>query len=157
MLDKIYEFDGGKPLPLGVRLQVSIHLLLCPRCAEKAARLEAARNIMKIDFFPLAPDFSDSIMDTICAEAFDDPADMSFDAEELSPAIPFGGWVFTGFIVLLSLASAFIGMDFITVAAAQGSSFLLPVGITIGVIITGYGAIFIGSHLKELSDRFRLH
>jgi hypothetical protein len=157
MLDKIYEFDGEKPLPLGVRLQVSIHLLLCPRCAEQAVRLEAARNIMRADFFPPAPDLSDAIMDNTFAEAFDDLADMPFDSEELSPAIPFGGWVFTGFIVLLSLASAFIGMDFVTVAAAQGSSFLLPVGITIGVVITGYGALFIGSHLKELSDRFRLH
>jgi hypothetical protein len=48
-------------------------------------------------------------------------------------------------------------MDFIKVADTQGSSFLLPVGITIGAVLTGYGALFIGSHLKELSSRFRIH
>ena len=36
-------------------------------------------------------------------------------------------------------------------------SFLLPVGITIGVVLTTYGALFIGSHLKELSERFGLY
>jgi hypothetical protein len=48
-------------------------------------------------------------------------------------------------------------MDFINIADTQGSSFLLPVGITIGAVVTGYGAFFIGSHLKELSSRFRIH
>jgi hypothetical protein len=35
-------------------------------------------------------------------------------------------------------------------------SYLLPVGITIGIVLTSYGALFIGSHLKELSERFGL-
>jgi hypothetical protein len=47
-------------------------------------------------------------------------------------------------------------MDFEKVAHRQGSSFLIPVGITIGVVVTGYGALFIASHLKELSERFGL-
>jgi len=29
-------------------------------------------------------------------------------------------------------------------------------GITIGIILTTYGALFIGSHLKQLSERFGL-
>jgi hypothetical protein len=95
-------------------------------------------------------------MDIICSEAFDMTADMPFEEEELSPEVPFGGWVITGLVVLFSLATSFMGMDFISVATAQGSSFLLPLGITIGLVVTGYGALFIGSHLKELSDRFRL-
>jgi hypothetical protein len=157
MLNKIYEFDGERPLPLWVRLQIAVHVVLCPQCAEKTARLEAARDIMRTDFFPPAPGLADSVMDSIYVETFDIIADMPFEEEELSPEVPFGGWVITGFIVVFSLATAFMGMDFIKVAAAQGSSFLLPVGITVGIVISGYGALFIGSHLKELSDRFRLH
>jgi hypothetical protein len=65
--------------------------------------------------------------------------------------------VIIGFIILISLSTAFFGMDFIHIAAFAGSSFLLPVGLTFGGILTGYGAIFIGSHLKELSAWFRLH
>jgi hypothetical protein len=43
------------------------------------------------------------------------------------------------------------------VADHWGSSFLLPIGITIGAIVSAYGALFSGSHLKELSSRFNLH
>jgi hypothetical protein len=35
-------------------------------------------------------------------------------------------------------------------------SFLLPVGITFGIVLTSYGALFIGSHLEEFSERFGL-
>ncbi|MDR0388361.1 MAG: peptidoglycan-binding protein [Treponema sp.] len=157
MLDKIYGFDGGEMFSLRDRLQIAVHVVFCPRCAARVARVEALRDILRTGFFPVPPPgIADSVMDRIYSEAFDMTADMPFDAEESSPEVPFGGWVVTGLIILLSLATAFMGLDFISVAAAQGSSFLLPVGITIGVVVTGYGALFIGSHLKELSDRFRL-
>jgi hypothetical protein len=47
-------------------------------------------------------------------------------------------------------------MDFLTVAVREGSSYLGPLGITIGAALTCYGAVFIGSHVKELSERFGL-
>jgi hypothetical protein len=156
MLDKIYDFEGEKSFSLWIRLQIAFHVIFCPHCAEKAARLEAARALMRTGFLPSSPELADSIMSSVYAEDRDLVPDMPFEEEEISPEVSFGSWVFTGFIVLLSLSTAFMGMDFIKVASAQGSSFLLPVGITIGVVVTCYGALFIGSHLKELSDRFRL-
>ncbi|MDR3129979.1 MAG: peptidoglycan-binding protein [Treponema sp.] len=156
LLDKIYEFNGGEPLPLRDRLQIALHLLFCPRCASRLVRLEAVQDILRTGFLPPAPAIADSVMNIICSGAIDMTADMPFENEELSPKVPFRSWVITGLVVLFSLATSFIGMDFSSVAAAQGSSFLLPVGITIGVVITGYGALFIGSHLDELSERFRL-
>jgi hypothetical protein len=156
LLDKIYEFDGEEPFSLWDRLQIALHMVFCPRCAERIVRLEAVRDILRTGFFPTPLDIADSVMDSIHADVFDMAADMPFEEEELSPEVPFGGWVVTGLVVLFSLATSFMGMDFISLAAAQGSSFLLPVGITIGVVVTGYGALFIGSHLKDLSDRFRL-
>jgi hypothetical protein len=155
-LDKIYDFEGEKPFSLWIRLQIAFHVVFCPRCAEKAARLEAARALMRSGFLPPSPELADAVMSRVYAQERDLVPDMPFEEEESSPEVSFGSWVFTGFIVLLSLSTAFMGMDFIKVASAQGSSFLLPVGITIGVVVTCYGALFIGSHLKELSDRFRL-
>ena len=75
-------------------------------------------------------------------------------------AVPGGlstrGWVIAGLIILVSLVTAFFGLDFQKLALETGMSFLLPVGITIGIVLTSYGALFIGSHLKELSERFGL-
>jgi len=76
--------------------------------------------------------------------------------ETVSTGLSTRGWVIAGIVILLSLISAFFGYDFHRVTKAAGISLLLPVGIIIGVFLTGYGALFIGSHLKELSKRFGL-
>jgi hypothetical protein len=112
--------------------------------------LRQTEALMKTDFFPPAPGFEDLIMERVYQES----------AMEETGDAPAGfslrGWVFIGFFVLLSLSSAFFGMDFAEIASSEGLSFLLPVSITIGVMLTVYGAMFIGSHLKALSDRFGL-
>jgi hypothetical protein len=86
------------------------------------------------------------------------PADLeerimrSVNAEEQSGEYPevagfsFRSWVVTGLIVLFSLSSSFFW---------EGAS-PLHIGITVGAIVTAYGAIFIGSHLKELTERFNI-
>jgi hypothetical protein len=149
--EEIFEAAGEEALPFLTQLRMGIHLFFCSRCAGEAKKMELLHSVMINDFFPPAPDLEDAIMQKISAEAADeesvadDPAGLSLRS-----------WVIVGCFVLLSLSTVFFGMDFIDVADAQGSSFLLPVGITIGAVLTGYGAFFIGSHLKELSSRFRI-
>ena len=105
---------------------------------------------MKTDFHPHCPNFEKPVMECLCGEA--DP-----EEEIDAPAgFSFRGWVLIGFFVLLSLSSSFFGISFGVIANEEGLSFLLPVGITIGIVLTCYGALFIGSHLKELSTRFGL-
>jgi hypothetical protein len=157
-MDMIYDTD--ELLPMRQRLCLAFHILFCGRCAAHLDRYEQARHILRTNFFPPAPDFSASIMECI------DRIDLAYeneDGEENSGAgpvfdIPGGvstkGWVIVGLIVMLSLTTLFFGNDFTAVALDQGSSFLLPLGLTIGIVLTGYGALFIGSHLKELSERF---
>ena len=99
----------------------------------------------------LPPDFGDLIMEHLCKDT-----GIEKKAEEL-PGFSLRIWVITGFFVLLSLSSSFFGVDFVKIANAEGLSFLLPVGLTVGMVLTCYGALFIGSHLKELSARFGLH
>jgi hypothetical protein len=149
-MDKFLESTGDRPLSLWERLEIGIHVFHCPRCAREIENLEKAQELMKSDFFPPVPSLEESVMEQIYREA---PLALT----EAPAGVSFRSWVITGLIVLISLASAFLGMDFDKVVSAQGSSFLLPLGLTIGVVVTGYGALFIGSHLKELSQRFRLH
>jgi len=137
-------------LPLLARIRMELHLLLCPQCAREIRNLRCLEEIMKTDFSPHCPDFEEPVMECLYAEA---------DPEEKIDA-PAGfslrGWVLIGFFVLLSLSSSFFGISFGIIANEEGLSFLLPVGITIGIVLTCYGALFIASHLKELSTRFGL-
>jgi hypothetical protein len=149
LLDRVYEYCG-EPLPPLLYLQVKLHCLFCPQCAQEIERLELAQDILRNDFAPPPADFVDAVMAKLCAE--DTAADSGEEA-----GVSLRGWVLAGLILFFSLASAFLGMDFIKIAASEGSSYLLPLGITVGAVITCYGAIFIGSHVKELSQRFGLH
>ena len=149
VLNACYESADDGSLPLLTKIRVGLHLLFCPSCPVELKHLRCIEEVMKTDFFPFSPGFENVVMECLLE-----------DETKGSTDIPAGFsirlWVAIGFFVLLSLSTSFFGMDFIRIANAEGLSFLLPVGITIGVVLTCYGALFIGSHLEELSNRFRL-
>jgi hypothetical protein len=156
-MDMIYHYSGNEygsedSIPLLDQIQIGLHTFFCQGCAQQIERFEMTRRIMHIDFFPPSPYLEDSIMTKIAAE--EEYTEMS------NYAIPGGlstrGWIITGLIIVLSLTTVFFGLDFQKLANETGMSFLLPIGITIGIVLTSYGAFFIGSHLKELTERFDL-
>ena len=158
ILDMVYEYSGNDPLsedsmPLLNQIQVWLHTIICPNCAQEIERFEVSKAVMREDFFPPSPGLEDSIMARAAAE------EKELETEEIY-AVPGGlstrGWVIAGLVILVSLATSFFGLNFQNLADETGMSFLLPVGITIGIVLTTYGALFIGSHLKELTERFGL-
>ena len=149
-MDTVFESEKDSSLPILPQIQLGIHLFFCASCAEESKHLRQALETMKTGFFPPSPDFGDRVMECLAKEG-----DMG-EAPAAPAGFSFRGWVIAGFFVLLSLSSAFFGVNFAQMANEEGSSFLIPVGITIGVVLTVYGALFIGSHLRELSSRFGL-
>ena len=150
VMDTVYEAEKESALSLVTQLRISLHLLFCSACAGELKNLRRIDEIMKSDFFPPSPDLGNIIMERLREET-------AMEAATDAPAgFSLRGWVIIGFFVLLSLSSVFFGINFVHIANVEGSSFLLPVGITIGVVVTCYGALFICSHLKELSSRFGL-
>ena len=147
-LDSFYEEDT---LRFGRRLGLAFHIIFCKSCAGRLNMYEEARSILHTGFFPPSPDFTNSIMDCIYEDAFED----EIHGHE-SGGFSVRGWIIAGVVLLMSLATVFLNQDFTGIAMEQGSSFLLPIGIITGIVITGYGALFIGSHLKEFSERFKL-
>jgi hypothetical protein len=150
-LDVVYESEDT--LPIGKRLRLAFHIIFCGNCAAHLERYEEARSLLRTDFFPPSPDFSDAIMSRVYREAFDEEVEEPFFG---AGGFSTKGWIIAGLALLVSLATVFFGQDFTSIARAEGSSFLLPLGITTGIVITGYGALFIGSHLKEFSEWFKL-
>jgi hypothetical protein len=151
ILNKVY--DEQDKMRLLTRIHVGLHLLFCPDCAQEVERFEICKEILRTEFIPPAPDIEDSVMAAISAE---DTAQTERWEAEAHGGFSTRGWIIAGLVMLVSLATAFFGMDFNKVALAAGISFMIPVGITIGIVLTCYGALFIGSHLKELTERFGL-
>jgi hypothetical protein len=149
VLDIVYESERDRPLTIPSQLKIWMHFLFCSKCTKELENIRRLEGIMKNDFFPSAPDFEDSIMECL--------NENNFKEEIITPVcFSFRLSIFIGFFLLFSLSSAFFGINFIEIANSEGLSFLLPIGLTIGMIVTCYGALFIGSHLEELSSRFGL-
>ena len=151
IMDLVFEAKNDNSLPFLNYVRTELHLLFCPACATELRNLQHLEEIMKTDFFPDSPDFTEPVMERLFEEI------ELKEKIEVPAGFSFRSWVIIGFFVLLSLSSSYFGMDFIQIASSEGLSFLLPVGITVGVVLTCYGALFIGSHLKELSNWFRLN
>lgn len=150
-IDLMFNQDRDDPMTLGQHLRLSLHLLVCGECAEKEKKIDLLNDVFHADFFPPAPGIADSVMARIArAEALEDFS----EAEEGPGGFSLRGWVIAGCFMFISLATVFFGIDFMKIARLGGPQFLLAIGITIGVVITSYGALFIGSHLKEFSLRF---
>jgi hypothetical protein len=157
VLDKVYEYSGKEPMPLFTRIRIGFHLLFCPDCAQEVERFEVCRDILHNDFMPSAPvGLENNVMAMIAADETEDLEEAPSLDGVLSGGFSTRGWVIAGLVMLVSFATVFLGLDFNTVALAAGISFLIPIGITIGIVLTCYGALFIGSHLKELTERFGL-
>jgi len=120
---------------------------------KEGRRLNAALRIMKTDFFPPAPDLGEAVMTAIRGKAAL-PAALPDAVGEVP--ISFRNWVLVGVLILFSLIATPLGADFEKMVRLLGSSLLLPIALTSGVVVSLYGALFIGSHLEELSDRFGL-
>ena len=146
------------------KLKLNLHLLFCSGCAQTLRRLELSDEILNSDFFPQASEgaLEEKIMEQVLGNSTENSCEVSAEVfsgieAEVPGGFSFRAWVITGFFMLVSLAVVFFGLDFTSVASVYGSSFLVPLGITIGTALTIYCAVFIGSHLKELTSHFKLH
>jgi hypothetical protein len=149
MVDMVLESDGGEELSFLQRIQIDVHLLFCARCAEELRRYKLGRELLSQTALFTAPDLCGPLMDRILEEE----AACAYEEEE---AMPLRRWIISGCIIVASLVSAFFGFEFLDLSSADVSSLVIPMSITIGLFISAYSALFIGSHLKELSERFRL-
>ena len=151
ILDMVYDHSGT--MPLLDQLQVWLHTIICQNCAQEIERFEVSRAILREDFFPASPGFEDPIMARI--ETEEQEREIK-EAYAVHGSFSKRGWVIAGLVILLSMATVYFGLDFQYLTNESGISFLLPMGITIGIVLTSYGALFISSHLKEFTERFGL-
>jgi hypothetical protein len=149
ILDTLYYSDNH--IPFAKRLLIDFHIRHCPKCAAHKNVLQKAACCIREDFFPPAAGAAGPVMTFIRDDAaFTEPLH-----EQESHSLR--AWVVAGLAIFVSVSSAYLGIDYLTPVDTRTINFMLPVGITVGGVITAFGAIFIGCHIKELSKWFGLH
>ncbi|MDR0382726.1 MAG: peptidoglycan-binding protein [Spirochaetaceae bacterium] len=149
VLDALYYQDNREysegPVAFITRMLIALHIRRCPKCAAHRNALRSVSACLKEDFFPPPAGIAARVMPL----ARDSGVFADMPPERAAP--PFRAWLIAGLAILVSLSSASLGIDYLTPVNVRSVNFMLPFGITVGGVITAFGAIFIGSHIAELS------
>ena len=132
-----------------LRCAIALHVVFCASCGEQKRKRDMAARVMRERFFPEAPSITNRVMAAVHAET-------GSKKESTAALVSSRVWVVAGCFILIMLTTAFFGVDFHSIAASSGLHFTLPLSLTIGAVITAYGALFIGTHLSELCKKFGL-
>jgi hypothetical protein len=140
-----YLYFSEDRFPLIKRILIYFHIWHCPKCAAHFRALRIASDSMKEDFFPpVEADIAGKVMALI--------QDVDFaEAPAKHELVTFRAWVISGLAILFSLSSAYFGLEYLAPVNTHTAYFMLSLGITVGAVITAFGAIFIGCHITELS------
>ncbi len=154
-MDLVLDASDGRPTPFIDSIRLRFHLNRCASCAAEAARLRSSIEALATAFLPPAPDLTDAIM---AAVRFDRAAQAVRAVEENTEEhVSYRNWVFSGSIIFASLALFPLGQASGWLVRLLGSDLTFPIAVTLGAVLTAYCALFIGSHLDELAERFGLH
>ncbi|MFQ3547659.1 MAG: hypothetical protein SNJ56_04915 [Termitinemataceae bacterium] len=134
--------DARGRIPLYRKIPVLLHLARCPSCRTlyqrfvKSLQLLAALPAWQSAAVP--EELPDSIMSRIASCA-------PLDAPGAQNPVSFRNWITVGLVIFIALISLPFSLE---------DSLLLI--ITLSIFLTLYGSLFIGSHIRELSDHFGL-
>lgn len=159
-MDLLMEETHGEPTPLMDSALLRLHLLHCERCAAEAKPLRAAMDLMRTGFLPRtgilpqSPNLGDAIMAAVHREVAAQAA-RAVEEDSAEP-VSFRNWVVGGILLFASLAVFPLGQASGWLVRLLGSDLTFPIALTLGIVLTAYCSLFIGSHLDELAERFRL-
>lgn len=140
LMNRYLELDNGAPLPLYLRL----HTLFCARCRAEIRAMERALAGMRRFAPPTVEDLGEEIMSRVMRSVSED-----------GRIVPLYNWVAGGVLILAGVILMRFGDSFIWLRERFGTDLELPLAIVLGVVLSVYAAVFVGTHIEELGRRRR--
>ncbi|MDY6934446.1 MAG: hypothetical protein SVZ03_09525 [Spirochaetota bacterium] len=136
IITRFLEMEDYRVIPLNIR----VHMLFCNRCRVEVYMLkDALDEIREFNPFPLRKDLTDEIMQKILL------TETPYKKE-----ISTFNWVTAGLIIFLSIFLISYSEPMIWLKNQFGNNFEVPLSIVLGLIISIYSIVFIGTHLEKL-------
>lgn len=145
-LDRYDMLDSDEEPGLFMRL----HLATCPSCrARVAERASALAAIRASAAEPVDLDLEAAIEDRVMAAVRLMPAPRrELHARE---------WVVSGLVIFASIALVPFDANYGILRDLFGEGFTMPLCLVLGLVLTIYGAVFIGTHMSELEPFVKRH
>jgi len=145
-LDRYDRLDSGEEPGLFLRL----HLATCPACRARVAEGEAVRESIRV---AAAKPVDATLEEAIEARIM--------TAVRLMPAprraLHARDWVISGLVIFASLALVPFDANYGILRDLFGEGFTMPLCLVLGLVLTIYGAVFIGTHMTELEPYVKRH
>jgi len=145
-LDRYDGLDSGEEPGLFLRL----HLAACPSCRARVAEREAAFEAIRAAAAePVDLGLEEAIEARIMAAVSLMPAPRrELHARE---------WVVSGLVIFASIALVPFDANYGILRDLFGEGFTMPLCLVLGLVLTIYGAVFIGTHMTELAPFVKRH
>lgn len=136
-MERYLGLDNGENLPLPMR----VHLLRCVSCRAEAAALRAVMNDMEsFSISAMDRDVSDAVMSAVLG---------SHGAYGKRMALY--KWIGTGATIFASIFVLTLSDSLALLKTHYGGNLEVPLSIVMGVVITIYATVFIGTHMDEFN------
>jgi hypothetical protein len=136
VMERYCNLDSGENLPLRVRL----HLLRCHRCSREVQMLNREMSRIKSAFpFKMEQDAADSVMRLI-----------SMSPVHYGRHVSSFKWLFTGIILFAGMMLLPFSNSLSWLNEFYGGRLLFPLHSIMGITISIYVVIMVGSNLEEL-------
>ncbi len=136
-MERYLGIDNGENLTLPMR----VHLLRCVSCRAETAALQAVMNDMeRCSISTMDRDVSDAVMSAILG---------SHGA--YGKRIALYKWIGTGVTIFASIFVLTLSDSLALLKANYGGNLEVPLSIVMGVVITIYATVFIGTHMDEFT------
>ncbi|HNR88708.1 MAG TPA: hypothetical protein PKM65_10245 [Spirochaetota bacterium] len=123
-----------------VALAVKFHALRCARCRAEIARLDREfRALLNQAPFDAPPDLADAVMHAARRSRIENATNVGT-----------GKWVAVGGAILSSIVLVPFSDSLIWLKDHFGGHFEVPFSIMLGVAISVYAALYIGTHLEQI-------
>lgn len=142
-MQQFLQMDNRDSLPFFLR----IHVWHCRRCKEEIDSLQQA-YIALLDAAPyeLPRDLSGPLYDEIAKQCPSYRREMSYTR-----------WLVVGFILIASRIAVTFSDTLVVLQGHYGGRLDIPLNIVLGLVMSIYAALFIGTHIEELKKLVRLY
>ena len=123
--------------------EMAAHMHSCPACSREVALLGKALGLYRQPEIVTDTDLATRVLNRVAVLPVP------------RRSVSMRDWLFTGVVILLSVALLPMLAGFRELRAMLGSDFTLPLALVFGMAVTLYAGLFVISHLDDFSAMYR--
>ncbi len=140
VMDRYFQLDVDDGVPMSIR----IHMLMCPGCRKEVQFIEKQLVSLEGDFpYIMEHDAADTVMQLV-----------RMSSVQYRKEVSSFNWILSGFIIFSGILLLPFNKSLSWLNDYYGGQLLFPLHVVMGILISIYAVLYVGTHLEELKASF---